>query len=134
MRRCSAQGARPTLDGAVRHRDQEIADAVAGAGEPLPFQPDLLAVAQPGRDLDVDLLAGRQLHALPHALGRFRQRDGQRCSMSRPPATIFVLLELDAAASARAAPPKASLRISSKPAKAAAGTSARPVDAVATPG
>ena len=48
-----------------RDRDQEIAGAAAGAGKPLALQPDGLTVVQPGRNLHVDLLAGRELHALP---------------------------------------------------------------------
>ena len=60
--------------------DQKVAGTAACAGDPLPFQPDGLAVVQPGRDLHVHLPPGRQLDALVRAPGRFRQRDGQRGS------------------------------------------------------
>ena len=41
-----------------------------GTRQPLPLQPDLLAVGETRRNLDVDLLAGRQLHALRRAAWR----------------------------------------------------------------
>ena len=47
-----------------------------GPGRPWPFRRILLAVGQPGRDLDVDLLAGGQVHAPGAAGGRFLERDG----------------------------------------------------------
>ena len=61
---------RRDLDG-----DQCIADA-ARPGQALSLQADLLAVDQPGRDLDVDLLAGGQAHAPGAAGGGFLERDG----------------------------------------------------------
>ena len=42
----------------------------------LPLEPDLLAVGEAGRNLDLDLLAGRQVHAARAALGRLGERDG----------------------------------------------------------
>ena len=61
-----------------RDRYQEIADATAGAGQPLPLQADGLAIVQSGRDLYVDLLAGRKLHAFASPRRGLAQRDGQR--------------------------------------------------------
>jgi hypothetical protein len=78
-----------------RDSDQEVADTAAGAGGPLPFQTDGLAVVQPGRNLHLNLPTGRQLHALVRTLGRFRQRDRQRSS-DVPTATPEILLELEA--------------------------------------
>ena len=61
-----------------RDGDQQIAGRAAGPGSPWPLQPDLLAVGEAGRNLDLDLLAGRQPHALRRAVRGLRQRDGQR--------------------------------------------------------
>src|SRR5262249_16789637 len=47
--------------------------------------------------LDLDLLAGRQLHPPLHALGRLRQRDGHRCRDVLPGGG-FLLLEAEARA------------------------------------
>src|SRR4029450_6221554 len=80
-----------------RDGDQKVAGAAAGAGDPLPFQTDGLAVVQPGRNLHLNLPAGRQLHALVRALGRFRQRDRQRSSDVPAATAEIVLLELEAA-------------------------------------
>src|SRR5207342_1454712 len=57
--------------------DERVADR-AGSRQALPLQPDLLAVAEPGRDLHLDILAGRKMHPARAALGRLRQRDGDR--------------------------------------------------------
>src|SRR4029079_14687484 len=48
----------------------------AGARHALPLQPDGLAVGETGRDLGVDLLAGRQMDAPRCARQNLRQRDG----------------------------------------------------------
>src|SRR5262245_59863998 len=77
-----------------RDDDQKIASTAASAGGPLPFQPDGLAVVQPGRDLHVDLPAGGQLHTLVRTLGRFQQGDGQRGSDVAAD-TKVLLLELE---------------------------------------
>src|SRR5439155_416877 len=47
-----------------RHRDQKVAGTAAGTGEPLPLQANDLPLAQPGRELYLDLAAGRPLPAL----------------------------------------------------------------------
>src|SRR5262249_2992140 len=69
-----------------------------GAGESLPFQADGLALVQSGGDLDVDLPASRELHALVRALGRFRQRDRKRSGDVLAGAAQILLLESEAAA------------------------------------
>src|SRR5262249_20377032 len=85
----------------------------ASADGALPFQSDGLAVVQPGRDLHVDRPSSRQLHALVRALGRFRQRDGQRgCDVLAGTAEIL-LLELETTRPRRAT--ERLLKISSKP-------------------
>src|SRR5215475_5631980 len=58
-------GMRGHVDG-----DEYVASATR-TGQPLSLEADLLALAEPGRNLDVDLLAGRQLHAPGCALGGF---------------------------------------------------------------
>src|SRR5262249_7219122 len=45
-------------------RDQEVAGTPTSAGCTLPFQTDLLAVGETGRNLHLDFTPGRQLHAL----------------------------------------------------------------------
>src|SRR5262249_59693523 len=64
-------GMRRHVDG-----DQRVAGRASAGGIALAFEPDLLAIAQAGRDLDLDLLAVGQVHAACAALGRLRQRDG----------------------------------------------------------
>src|SRR5205814_2359394 len=59
-------------------RDQEITGAAMGAGCALPFQSDLLAVGEAGRNLDLDFAPGRQLHAFLYAVRCFRKRDGEQ--------------------------------------------------------
>ena len=49
-----------------------------GPGHSLAAKPDLLAAGDPRRDLDVDVLAGRQAHALGDAVRGFRQRHRHR--------------------------------------------------------
>ena len=72
-----------------------------GAGQPLALEPDLLALGETGRDLDLDLLAGRQLHALLHALGGLRQRDGERRrDIAAGRGAEILRLEMDAGAGA----------------------------------
>src|SRR5262249_27972283 len=61
-----------------RHRDQHVTGAAARTGEPLALEPDLLALGKPGRDPHLDLLAARQLHTAPGALGGLRQGDRDR--------------------------------------------------------
>src|SRR5262249_38099369 len=97
---------------------------------PLPFQPDGLAIAQPGRDLHVDLPPGRQLHALVRALGRFRQGDGQRGS-DVPADTKVLLLEVETARTRRA--PERLLQDIFEAAKSATGAAAGVLKAVAPP-
>src|SRR5215831_8398906 len=81
-----------------RDGDEKVAGTAAGAGESLPFQADGLALVQSGGDLDVDLPASRELHALVRALGRFRQRDRKRSGDVLAGAAQILLLELEAAA------------------------------------
>src|ERR1700722_7456962 len=59
-----------------RHGDQEIAGA-ARASHALAAKPDLLAIGDPGGNLDFDVLARRQPHPLAHAVRRVRQRQSQ---------------------------------------------------------
>src|SRR3981081_2436854 len=60
-------------------------------GLALPLQPDLLARANAGRNLDIEFLTGRQPDALLHALDRFFQRhrhgDG-KIEIDREPARV----------------------------------------------
>src|SRR6516164_1265671 len=58
--------------------DQEITGLVTGRALALPLQADLLAVGDAGGDLDVELLAARQPHALLTAFHRLFQRRGHR--------------------------------------------------------
>ena len=103
---------------------------MAGRGLALPLQPDLLAGGDAGRNLDVELLAGRQPDALLAALDRLLQRHrhgdveieveprSRRCRIrSLPPAAgraaarraaehaVEDVLEAAAAASRPAPPP-----------------------------
>src|SRR5262249_37447725 len=64
--------------GRKRDGNQQIPGAPAAAREPLALEPDLLAIANSLRDLDLDVLAVRKLHALLGSLGGFRERDCQR--------------------------------------------------------
>ena len=93
--------------GRDRDADQKIAGlAAAQARLALPFQPDLLAFGETGRNLDLDLLAVRQLDPLLHAVRGFRQRDGERRrDVGALPAAEVVGLELVAAAPPAAARP-----------------------------
>src|SRR5262249_7770360 len=114
-----------------RNDDQKIASVAAGG--PLPFQPDGLAIAQPGRDLHVDLPPGRQLHALVRALGRFQQGDNQRGS-DVPADTKVLLLEVETARTRRA--PERLLQDileAAEAAKSAAGAAAGGLKALAPP-
>src|SRR5205085_8132534 len=84
-----------------RDRDQHVAGLAARHGEPLPFQPDLLAVGEAGRDLDLKLLAGRKLDAPRRTLGRFLKSDRcRRGDIAARRLRDFFLLELEAAATA----------------------------------
>src|SRR5262249_10479158 len=71
-----------------------------------------LPLGEGGGNLDVDLLAGGQHDALPHPLGRFRQRDGERRLDVLAADVELLRLEAKAAATATAtaapAPPAAS--------------------------
>ena len=60
-----------------RHGDEHVARA-ARSGHALAAQAHGLAIGDSGRNLDLDVLAGRQPHALGDAMGGFRQRHGQR--------------------------------------------------------
>src|SRR4029453_5474685 len=59
-------------------RDQPIARLAARARPALPLQPDLLATCDSRRNLDLDVLAGRQVHARLGPFGRIGERDRQR--------------------------------------------------------
>src|SRR5262249_57005246 len=69
------EGVRSDVDG-----DQEVAGRMALGGLAVPAQPDLLTLADAGRDLDVELLAARQPDALLAALDRLLQRHRHRYS------------------------------------------------------
>src|SRR5262245_3579436 len=120
-------------------RDQHVAGAAAGPGEPLPFEPDSLALGEPGRDLDLDLLAGGELHALRHALGGLRQGDGER-GRDVVAAADVLPVEIETAAHAPAAGGAAErlleqlLEAAAEAAKAAAGAAAGVLEALRTPG
>src|SRR5690348_17124742 len=62
------------------HGDEGIAGdtAVPRTRIALPLQPDLLTAGEAGRNLDVDLLAGRQVQPPDRAVGGVLQTDGQR--------------------------------------------------------
>ncbi len=79
----------------------------AGAGHALPFQPDGLAVGEAGRNLDLDLLAGRQMHAPRRAGCNLRQRDGDRAgdvaALGRSAEFLRLELRTPAGAAGRAA-------------------------------
>src|SRR5438045_2449053 len=63
--------------GSDGHCNEHIAcRTTAGRGHALAAQPDLLAVLNAGRDLELDLFADRQLDAARAAMGGFIQRDG----------------------------------------------------------
>src|SRR5262249_13587288 len=86
-----------------RHRDQHVAGAPARSRHALALEPDLLTLGEPSRNLDLDLLAGRQLHATPGTLGGFRERDRHRggdVTAMRP--RCLLVLELKAAAATTA--------------------------------
>ena len=57
--------------------DQRVSGRTAVSGQALAFQPDLLTVGQSRRYLDVDVLTGRQPHALADTLRGLGQRDRQ---------------------------------------------------------
>ena len=111
--------------GAIEIGDQHVAGAGL-AGHALALEPDLLALGDAGRNLDVDVLAGRQPQALGDALGRFRQRDRQGGVHVGADAEIFLLeMSIRRRARPRPAAPKASLRMSSKPPKLPLAAAAR---------
>jgi hypothetical protein len=56
----------------------------------LAFQPDLLTARNPGWDLDLDVLAGRQMHTRLGAFGRIGKRDCQRSMQILPRAGCCV--------------------------------------------
>src|SRR4029453_18668956 len=121
-----------------RYRDQEIAGSAAGAGQPLPLQPDGLPVVEAGRDLHVHLLAGRKLDAFLRAFCRLRQGDGQRGGDVLGRAAEIPLLELEAAARASAARGAAERFLedvleTAEAAKSAAGAAAPALKAGAPP-
>src|SRR5262249_25161496 len=118
-------------------RDQNIAVVAAGAGEPLPLEPNGLAVVEPGRDLDLDLLPGREHDPFLAALRRLRQRDGQRHRNVLAGASEFLLLELEATAAAARRPGHAAERLLQdilEAAKASAGAEAATLEAARSPG
>src|SRR5207302_10543124 len=63
--------------GGDRDRDGRFADR-SRPGQALPFEPDLLAIGETRRNLDVHLLAVRQVHAPRAAFRGFDERDGHR--------------------------------------------------------
>ena len=58
--------------------DERIAGFAGGARPALTLEADLLAAGQACWNFDFDIFAGRKMHARFGALGRFRQRDGER--------------------------------------------------------
>src|ERR1700674_1453943 len=60
-----------------RDADQGVSVGTAMSRQALAFQPDLPAVGQSCRDLDVDILAGRQPHAFHGAFDGLFERDRQ---------------------------------------------------------
>src|SRR6478672_2010067 len=59
-------------------RNQRVARFSGRAGPALTFQADLLAARNARRNLDLDVLAGRQMYARLGALGCIGKRDRQR--------------------------------------------------------
>src|SRR5665213_399833 len=57
--------------------DQRVAGFTSRRWPTLPLESDLLTAGEPGWDLYLDILSGRQVHASLGALGCFRQADGQ---------------------------------------------------------
>src|SRR5262249_14460020 len=92
-----------------RDGDHRVAGASARTGISLTLEPDLLTLGEAGRHLHLDLLAGRQPHALLGARGGLGERDRQG---GRGGAALFareiVLLEMEATATTR--PPAAAGR------------------------
>src|SRR3569623_771789 len=64
--------------------DDGVAVAAERARIALPLQPDLLTAGDAGRNLALDLLAGRQADALGRAFGGICQRNGERGSKVLP--------------------------------------------------
>src|SRR5262245_22272214 len=84
--------------------DEHVAGAPARPGKPLAAEPDLLAVGEPGRNLDLELFPGRQLHPARRAFGGFRQRDRRRGGdIAAVRRRKVLLLELEPAARASTA-------------------------------
>src|SRR5262249_8334881 len=78
--------------------------APARTGKALAAEPDLLAVGESCRNLDLELFAGRQLHPARRAFGSLRQRD--RCrggDIAAVRRCEVLLLELEPATRATAA-------------------------------
>src|SRR5215475_12470754 len=93
------EGMRRDADG-----DEHVTRPVTRRGLALPLQPDLLARAHAGRNLDIELLAARQPHALLGALDGVLQRDSQRSiDVEVDPDAAGVELEMIAAAARAAA-------------------------------
>src|SRR5262249_52401463 len=86
--------------------DQEIAGRMALGGLALSPQPNLLALGDPGRNLDVALLAVRRPAALRATLARFSQRNGHGdvdVEVEPDPAGVELELRTAAGSGARAA-------------------------------
>src|SRR5579862_2131109 len=83
-----------------RDGDQQIAGLAGRACEALALEPHLLALIDPGGNLDLDLLAGRQLHPLLGTLGGFRERDRKRGGQVTARGRDVVLIKTEIAGAA----------------------------------
>src|SRR5262249_45158408 len=78
-------------------RDQSITGFAGRVRPALPFQPDLLTARNSGGNLDLDVLARRQVHPRRRTLRRVRKCDRQRsvpvlpCTGRRTEIFIFIL-------------------------------------------
>ncbi len=89
-----------------RDRDECVADRPR-PGQALPFEADLLSIGEARRNLDVHLLAVRQMHAARAAFRGLGERDGHRhrdvATAGRRAEIIRFELRIEARAPARAA-------------------------------
>ena len=84
-----------------RHRDEQVAGAAPGAARPWPLRRICWPSARPAGNLDLDLLAGRQMDALLRAVRGFGQRDGQRRGEVAPAGLEALLVGFERRAAAR---------------------------------
>src|SRR3974390_384307 len=84
------------------HRDQRVARPPTRPRPSLPFQPDLLAIGDTGRNLDLDLLARRQGDARLRTFGGLGQTDRDRGLQVLPGRRRAEVLRLELSAAAGA--------------------------------